>query len=78
MAKNFSEDHLDNRVPNAINQALKQTKQNRSDQTQGKGFFPFPVGTSDPIDAPNGSIYYNSSTGVFRKKVSGSWTNAGI
>lgn len=73
MTKNFSEDRLEKRVPNTINRMQKQEKESRSDQLQGKGYFSFATGTIDPTGAPNGSVYYNTSTNKLRLKDNTGW-----
>lgn len=75
MSKNFSEDRMEKRVPNAINDLMKRAKQERTDQVQPLGYFAFATGTSDPIGAPNGSVYYNSSTNKLRLKKNTGWVD---
>lgn len=73
MSKNYSEDRLANRVPQAINNLMKKSKQDRTDQIQPNGYFAFAQGTADPAGAPNGSVYYNTSTNKLRLKKNTGW-----
>jgi hypothetical protein len=73
MAKNYSEDRMERRVPNTINKVMNEQKRNRSNQFQGLGFFPAPTGTTDPANATIGSLYYNTSTNKLRLKTNTGW-----
>ena len=73
MSKNFSDDTLVKRVPNTINELKKNQKQQNTDQVYFKGYIRAPSGTSNPTGAPDGAIYYNSSSHELRVKINGTW-----
>jgi hypothetical protein len=73
MAKNFSNDRLANRVPNAVNELQKKQKAQSTDQIGFKGYIALPQRTGDPSGAPNGAMYYNSSSHEFKVKINGTW-----
>jgi hypothetical protein len=75
MAKNQSLDILESRLINMINELWRSVKALKQNQVGYQGYITFPTGTSDPASAPNGSMYYNSSTGFLRKKTAGTWSN---
>jgi len=58
----------------AVEMAIKITLYNFGSQ----GYMVYPSRTDDPAEAPDGAVYYNSNTDVFRKRVAGVWSNAGI
>jgi hypothetical protein len=76
----YTKDHIGNKLETTITKSARQINHMRGDVDLFG--IPVPQYASDPSvpTALNGQvfIYYNTTSHVFRKFVSGSWSNAGI
>ena len=73
MGKNYSTDTIERKVTNKINELIKQIKALRQNQIGYQGYITLPGKSSDPSGAPDGSMYYNTSTPAIRVKINGTW-----
>ena len=76
MARNNSLDTLEKRVINTILELKKQLEDLKKNQISPNGYVVFPAGTADPAGAPDGAMYFKTSTGKFRRKSGGTWADA--
>lgn len=81
MPRNYTNEHIKDRLTQEVNKVSRKLREGRTNQTSPKGYLNLPVRATDPAVTGSGEygLYYNSGSGKVRKSYNGgAWADTTI